>query len=89
MLKNDGLWSEEAKPAFDHLKSLMVSAPVLWLADFNQSFALEADANEKGIGAVLMQEDRPITFLSNPLSQKKPIPLHLQKGVDGNPVCYF
>jgi hypothetical protein len=50
----------------------MCSAPVLALPDFNKPFILEADASQKCIGAVLMQEGRPKSFLSKSLSPKAP-----------------
>jgi hypothetical protein len=47
----------------------MTSTPVLALPDFSKQFLVEIDAFDSGLGAVLMQDDRPMTFLSKPLSQ--------------------
>ena len=37
------------------LKDALTSAPVLGFADFSIAFALETDASNKGLGAVLSQ----------------------------------
>lgn len=44
----------EAGATFIALKKAMCSAPVLTMSDFTQSFILETDACDKGIGVVLM-----------------------------------
>ena len=65
-LKNKGAfsWSDTSHQAFDRLKEVMSSCPVLSLPDFTQPFILECDALGEGIGAVLMQGGHPIAFES-------------------------
>lgn len=64
-------WGEECENAFQSLKRLLVSAPVLGYADFTKPFVLEIDASHAGLGAVLSQDHfgkrRPIAFASRGL----------------------
>jgi hypothetical protein len=48
----------------------MCSAPVLALPNFKLPFILETNALASGIGAVVMQEGRPIAFYSQALGPK-------------------
>lgn len=54
--KNMFAWNDLATKAFDKLKRVMVSLPVLPLPDFTKTFIIETDASNFELGAVLMQD---------------------------------
>jgi hypothetical protein len=61
-------WGVAQQDAFDCLKNLLTSAPLLALPNFAKQFEIECDTSDIGIGGVLMQEGRPIAYFSEKLS---------------------
>ena len=57
-------WTDATDTAFMLLKQAMTTTPTLAMPNFQQSFTIECDASEEGIGVVLTQHDRPIAFMS-------------------------
>ena len=47
-------WEPAQQKAFDKLKALMCSDPVLIQPDFNKQFFLQADTSAYGVGTVLL-----------------------------------
>ena len=51
-------WSEAAQSAFEILKELCVSAPILAFPDYKLPFILHTDSSTEGLGAVLFKNKK-------------------------------
>ncbi|XP_052203138.1 uncharacterized protein LOC127808607 [Diospyros lotus] len=72
LLKKDKFqWTNDADHAFATLKQAMTCTPVLAMPDFAQQIEVHTDTSNIGIGAVLVQQGRPVAFLSKALSPAK------------------
>jgi hypothetical protein len=69
LLKNDTKfnWSSRCNKAFEQLKVLLTTAPVLAQPDIEKPFDIYCDASGSGLGCVLMQEGRVIAYASRQL----------------------
>ena len=61
-------WGVEQQQAFEILKEKLMNHPVLRLPDFSIPFEVQTDASGIGIGAVLSQEDQPVSYISRSLN---------------------
>ena len=62
-------WTSDCQNAFDKLKAILRSEPVLLAPNFNKEFKLAVDASDVGAGGVLLQEDdngvdHPVCYFS-------------------------
>ena len=51
------VWTEQAQDAFDTLKHSLITAPMLYYPDLNNSFCLTTDASDVSLGFILSQKD--------------------------------
>ena len=49
-------WTDAVDTAFEHLKTLCVSTPILAYPDYQLHFILHTDSSSEGLGAVLYQK---------------------------------
>ncbi|KAK0040803.1 Retrovirus-related Pol polyprotein from transposon 17.6 [Biomphalaria pfeifferi] len=50
-------WTDECQKAFNQIKQILSSSPILMAPDFGKTFRLAIDASDTGVGSVLYQED--------------------------------
>ena len=58
------VWSLACEEAFQALKNLLTTAPVLAQPDIDRPFDVYCDAPKTGLGCVLMQDGRVIAYAS-------------------------
>jgi hypothetical protein len=63
-------WSLVCERAFEQVKQLLTTAPVLALPDWrsHKSFDMVCDASQLGVGGMLLQDQKPIAFESRKLT---------------------
>ena len=66
-------WEKEQQKAFDELKRVFTTRPVLVVPDLDKEFRVEADASNYATGGVLSMKGsnelwRPVAFISKSLS---------------------
>ena len=61
-------WSEEQGKAFNEVKRLVSQAPVLSYYQPDRPLSIQCDASQKGLGAALLQNGRPIAYASRSLT---------------------
>ncbi|GJQ99772.1 putative reverse transcriptase domain-containing protein [Tanacetum coccineum] len=60
-------WGDKQEEAFQLLKQNLCSAPILALPEGSEDFIIYCDASIKGLGAVLMQREKVISYASRQL----------------------
>lgn len=70
LLKKDAVWNWDAntQKCFQQLKKDLSSTPILKLFDPNKKTTLSVDASSYGLGAVLLQDGKPVAFGSASLT---------------------
>ena len=71
LLKKDVhfVWTSDMQHEFDNIKQAIANATALSHFDTDKPVVIETDASLKGLGAVLMQDGKPVKFLSKSLTK--------------------
>ena len=69
---NKVAWDAKRGDAFERLKQMLCSHPVVVSPDFNREFILQTDASDRAVGAVLSQiaadgSEHPVGYFSKKL----------------------
>ncbi|CAK1602518.1 unnamed protein product [Parnassius mnemosyne] len=68
-------WTTEADESFNHLKTALVSAPILKCPNFDLPFSIHCDASSVAVGGVLTQTydgvEHPIAYCSRSLAKNE------------------
>jgi hypothetical protein len=66
--KNPWTWGAREQDAFDCLKHALINAPTLVLPNPHKPYRVVTDASDIGVGAVLLQDDKPVAYFSKKLN---------------------
>ena len=69
LLKEDVIWqwSEQHNKALDKVKTILTNQPLLAYYNVAQPIKIQAHASQSGLGACLIQNDKPIAYASRTL----------------------
>jgi hypothetical protein len=62
-------WTDECEQAFETIKRSIARETMLTFPDFNKEFHIYTDASDFQLGAVIMQDDKPLAFYSRKLNK--------------------
>ena len=62
-------WESEQQNAFEAIKQVITTLPVLAYFDKTKKHTIQSDAPKKGLGAALLQESKPVMYMSRALTE--------------------
>lgn len=77
--ESEWMWEPQHSNAIDNLKNKLSNAPVLALYSESAPVVVSVDASSVALGAVLLQEGRPVEFASLTLTETQSRYAHIEK----------
>ena len=71
IVDKDFCWGVDQSTAYETLKRLLTSEQLLQYYDNRKPIVIQTDASTAGLGAVLMQQDKPVAYISRVLSKSE------------------
>ena len=62
-------WKSEQQSAFESIKRVITTLLVLAYYNKTKKHMMQCDASKKGLGAVLLQESKPVMYVSRALTE--------------------
>ena len=72
-------WESKQQNAFEAIKRVIMTLLVLAYFDKTKKHTIQCDASKKGLGAVLLQESKPIMYMSRALTETKQRYLNIER----------
>uniref|UniRef100_A0A8C6K5V8 Gypsy retrotransposon integrase-like protein 1 n=1 Tax=Nothobranchius furzeri TaxID=105023 RepID=A0A8C6K5V8_NOTFU len=66
--ENEFTWDRQHEDAFTQMKHLITHHPVLAFFDPQKELRLQVDASKSGLGAVMLQDEKPVAYASKSLN---------------------
>ena len=72
-------WESEQQKSFEAIKRVIMTLPVLAYLDKTKKHTIQCDASKKGLGAVLLQESKPVMYMSRALTETEQRYLNIER----------
>ena len=81
ILKKDVVfhWEAAQEDAFTKVKNIFSAAPVLTFYDVKKPVVISCDASQSGLGALLLQEGKPVAYASRALTSAETLYAQIEK----------
>ena len=72
-------WESEQQNAFEAIKQVIMTLPVFTYFNKTKKHTIQCDASKKGLGAVLLQESKPVIYVSRALTETEQRYLNIER----------